>query len=122
MHGVIEDSIEPGSTVYTDEHKAYTGLSEKSYRHESVEHSAGEYVKYMPHTNGIESMWSVVKRGFVGVYHQWSMKNLQAYIDEFTFRLNEGNVEIDTQDRLDVLFRKRPNKLVTYSESAFNPA
>ena len=50
------------------------------------------------------------------------MKHMQAYIDEFTFRLNDDNVEIDTQERLDALFRKMPNKLVTYRELTFNPA
>ncbi len=38
----------------TDEHRGYNGLGE-TFRHRSVNHSAGEYVKwYFIHTNGIE--------------------------------------------------------------------
>lgn len=58
----------------------------------------------MAHTNGFESVWAGMKRGFHGVYHHWSVKHCAQYINEFTFRLNEGNVEIDTQDRLNSLF------------------
>ena len=47
---------------------------------------------------------------------------MQAYIDEFTFRLNEGNVEVDAQDRLDALFAKMPGKFITYEQLTFNPA
>ena len=38
----------------------------------------------------IESVWAVLKRGIHGVYHHASPKHLSRYIDEFTFRLNEG--------------------------------
>lgn len=78
MQSVIEDSVQAGSTVYSDEHMAHLGLSKKGYKHESVRHSAGDYVKHKVHTNGIESAWSVVKRGFVGVCHHCSMKHLLA--------------------------------------------
>ncbi len=50
--------------------------------------SAKEYVNGMAHTNGIESVWSTIKRGFNGIYHHWSKKHCQKHVDEFTFRLN----------------------------------
>ena len=53
------------------------------------------------HTNGIESIWAVLKRGFYGVYHSISEKHLQRYVDEFTFRLNEGSVKNHTMMRID---------------------
>ncbi len=53
--------------VYTDEAAAYHGLARS---HEAVRHSAREYVHGMAHTNGIESHWAMLKRGYVGVYHQ----------------------------------------------------
>lgn len=111
----VMDNVEMGSTVYTDEHKGYGGL-DRSYKHGTVKHSAKEYVNGMAHTNGIESVWAVLKRGYNGVYHNWSKKHCQQYVNEFTFRLNEGNVSIDTQDRLDSLFRKMSGKLLTYKE------
>ena len=75
------------------------GIGGVFYGHESVNHSAREYVNGMAHTNGVEAVWSLIKRGFNGVYHNWSKKHCQHYINEFTFRLNEGNCERDTQDR-----------------------
>ena len=57
---------------------------------------AGEYVRDGVTTNGIESVWAVLKRGLLGVYHHASPKHLHRYVDEFTFRLNEGNVKRHT--------------------------
>ena len=67
---------------------------------ETVRHSVGEYVRDMAYTNGIESLWAVLKRGYNDVYHKISFKHLDRYLHEFTFRLNQGNVEIHTLDRI----------------------
>ncbi len=48
----------------------------------------------MAHTNGIESVWAMLKRGIYGTYHHVSKKHLNRYIDEFIFHLNEGNVNV----------------------------
>ncbi len=55
-----------------------------------------------------------MKRGYNGVYHNWSRKHMTNYINEFTFRLNEGMCSIDTQDRLGSLFGAMANKTITY--------
>lgn len=111
--GNVRANVRPGSTIYTDENVAYTGVA---HRHKTVNHSAKEYVNGMAHTNGIESVWAVLKRGFNGTYHQWSEKHCRQYVNEFTFRLNEGNCERDTQDRLDDLFRAMVGKTITFKE------
>lgn len=54
----------------------------------------------MVHTNSIESVWAVLKQGYNSVYHSMNKKHLGRYINEFAFRLNEGNCEVDTIDRL----------------------
>ena len=100
----INESVAAGSTIYTDGSSIYSPVDGVLYEHESVNHGAGEYVRGKVHTNGMESVWAVLKRGYNGVYHGWSKKHTQAYVDEFTFRLNEGSCEIDTQDRPDALF------------------
>ncbi len=116
LQQAIHENVELGSTLYTDDHGGYSGLDGLLYNHTSVKHSAKEYVNGMAHTNGIESVWAVLKRGYNGVYHNWSRKHCRKYVDEFSFRLNEGNCERDTQDRLDDLFRAMVGKTITYEE------
>jgi len=65
LQGEIKKSVYPGATVYTDDHRAYQGLL--NYNHTAVKHSVGEYVKGMASTNGIESFWALLKRGFYGI-------------------------------------------------------
>ncbi|WP_443748374.1 IS1595 family transposase [Asticcacaulis solisilvae] len=86
LHGFISAHVQPGSLVCTDEHAAYRGLT--NYDHMTVRHSAGEYVNNMAHTNGIESFWSLLKRGYYGVYHYMSVKHLNRYVGEFANRQN----------------------------------
>jgi transposase-like protein len=80
----IEGHVANGATVYTDESKTYDDMP--FHEREAVKHSAGEYVRGDVHTNGIESFWSMFKRGYVGTYHHMSEKHLQRYVDEFTGR------------------------------------
>ena len=88
LQGFIQDIVEEGSTVYTDEHKSYMGLKGLGYEHAAVKHSANQYVDGQAHTNGIESFWSLMKRGISGVHHWVSVKHLPAYVDEFATRSN----------------------------------
>ena len=69
LQGFIKDKVQPGSTVYTDDHKGYTGLW-VDFEHQTVKHSVSEYVNDQAHTNGIESFWSLLKRGYYGTYHK----------------------------------------------------
>ncbi len=112
LQGIIQESVVAGSTVYTDEHRAYLGL--QGYDHAVVCHSAREFVNGMAHTNGIESVWAVLKRGFNGVYHHWSVKHCGRYVNEFTFRLNEGNCEVDTLDRMRALGQRMGGQRLSY--------
>ncbi|MEJ0026822.1 MAG: IS1595 family transposase [Rhizomicrobium sp.] len=109
----IRESVALGSMIHTDEHGAYRGLS-PDYGHETVDHGAKEYVRDGVTTNSIESVWAVMKRGMHGVYHHASEKHLHRYVDEFTFRLNEGDVKRHTMDRLDSLVGKTSGKRPTY--------
>ena len=112
----IHGNVEAGSKVYTDGSSAYNPVDGLFYEHETVSHSAGEYVRGDVHTNSIEAVWAVLKRGYHGIYHGWSRKHMRVYVDEFTFRLNEGNCEIDTSQRLDSLFWGLVGKTITYRE------
>ncbi len=116
VHRAIHTHIEPGSTLHTDEHAAYLGLGGLFFRRETVNHSAGEYVRGAVHTNSIESVWAVMKRGLHGVYHHASRKHLGRYVNEFAFRLNEGNVRAHTMTRLDAMIAASIGKRLTYAE------
>lgn len=112
----ISENVVKGSIVFTDEHKGYSGLLGKDFEHGTVNHSAKEFVNGMASTNGIESVWAVMKRGYNGVYHNWSKKHTRAYINEFSFRLNEGNCKVDTEDRLRFLFGAMVGKTITFEK------
>ena len=85
LQGFVLDQVADGAKVYTDDHRGYHGLP----NHQSVKHSVGEYVDGMAHTNGIESFWSMLKRGYHGTYHRMSAKHLGRYVNEFAGRHNQ---------------------------------
>lgn len=86
LQNFIKQSVDKGEPVYTDEHRAYQGMDD--FEHQAIQHGIGEYVREQIHTNGIESFWALLKRGYYGIYHQMSPKHLHRYIDEFTTRHN----------------------------------
>jgi transposase-like protein len=113
LQNAIYDNVELGSTLMTDEAVAYKGLV--FLQHESVNHMAGEYVRGAVSTNGIESVWALLKRSVYGAWHQVSTKHLARYVDEVAFRLNAGNVERHTLDRLDSFIIAVDGKRLTYA-------
>ena len=116
LHSEVHANIATGSTLHTDEHGGYLGLGGMFYTHERIDHSAGEYVRDGVTTNGIESVWAVLKRGLHGVYHHASEKHLHRYVDEFTFRLNDGDVKRHTLERLASLVSASFGLRLTYKE------
>lgn len=114
IHGEIHGRVEVGTQLYTDDHICFSDLDGLFYRHDTVNHSAGEFARGPVSTNSIESVWAVLKRGLHGVYHHASPKHLQRYLDEFTFRLNDGNVERHTTKRLDSFVDATKGKRLTY--------
>ena len=109
----VADRTEPGAKVFTDESKAYSGL-DASYDHQSVNHSAGEYVRGMAHTNGMESFWSMLKRGYQGTYHCMSPKHLDRYVSEFSGRHNDR--DRDTIDQMSRIAQGMVGKRLRYSD------
>ena len=87
LQSFIRDHAGEDAVIYTDEHGAYAGLA-ADFEHEAVNHSVGEYVRGMAHTQGIESFWAMLKRAHKGTFHKVSPKHLQRYVDEFAGRHN----------------------------------
>jgi len=115
LQQAIHDNVEVGSTLFTDEASGYLGLDGLFFRHQAVNHMAGVYSEGGATTNGVESVWALLKRGVYGVYHQISKKHLGKYVDEFTFRLNEGNVKRHSLERLDSMIEAVSGKRLTYA-------
>lgn len=74
--------------LFTDKDHAYRYV-QRGLHHEAVDHSRGEYVRGIVHTNTIESFWSLLKRGVMGSFHHVSKEYLPLYLNEFTFRFNQ---------------------------------
>lgn len=110
LHSFIETNVATGSTLYTDEHGGYLGLVD--FDHHRVSHSVGEYVRGKVHTNGIESFWALLKRGYVGTFHHFTWKHLHRYLDEFEARWNLG--KLDGGERLDAVLGCSPGRRLTY--------
>jgi len=111
----VHDNVAKGSRVISDEAGGYAALGKEGFQHETVKHVAGEYVRGSAHTNSIESVWAVMKRGERGIYHHMSKKHLGRYVDEFTFRLNQGNVARHTTERLDSFVDAIRGKRLTFA-------
>ena len=65
--------------------------------HEAVCNSTGEYVRGMAHTNGVESFWSMLKRGYQGTFHHFSEMHLDRYVGEFAGRQNVRSLDTEAQ-------------------------
>ena len=83
LRAFVHWHTDPRATVYTDDAAVYHRLYR---RHESVAHGVGEYVRGMAPTNGMESCWAMLKRGYVGICHHMSHKYLHRYVTEFEGR------------------------------------
>lgn len=113
LWGFVLDNVEPGATVMTDEHAGYRGLSD-TFAHQSVKHSVGEYVNGMAHTNGIESFWAMLKRGYKGTYHKMSAKHVARYVTEFAGRHNVR--DFDTIVQMKMLAKGLDGKRLRYDD------
>jgi transposase-like protein len=101
LHKFIHDNTAPDTeAIYTDEMPAYWGIEDDDTKHRWVNHSAEEWVVGDVHTNGIESVWSLLKRSIIGSYHKVSIKHLDAYLDELEHRFNNRKNEYIFRDTL----------------------
>ena len=89
LHNFIKTHTAPDTeAIYTDEWPPYKGIADHNTRHETVNHSAEEWVNGDVHTNTVENVWSLFKRSVIGSYHKLSTKHLDAYLDELEWRFN----------------------------------
>lgn len=85
LEPVVLHHVKEGANVYTDEHPAYGDLS-RTFAHETVAHRQEEYARGAVHTNSLEGFWSLLKRQIYGIHHWVSVKHLDQYVSEATWR------------------------------------
>ena len=111
LQAFVTENTTPETIVYTDEASAYSGLPRE---HVAVKHSVGEYVREQAHTIGLESFWSVLKRGFNGTFHHISPKHLHRYIGEFSGRHNDR--PSDTIEQMTHMVQAMEGKRLRYAD------
>ena len=114
MHRFVRETVGEGADLYTDNASAYKDVADlfNGIRHAAVNHSVGEYVREMIHTNGVESFWSVLKRAHKGVYHKISAKHLNRYVTDFAAK--HGIRAMDTVDQMGYTAAAMIGKRLTY--------
>ena len=111
LQGFVVENTSEETVVYSDEASAYQGIPR---HHIPLNHSVGEYVREQAHTNGMESFWSMMKRGFTGIYHKMSPKHLHRYVDEFEGRHNSR--PMDTLMQMERVVQGTADKRLRYQE------
>ncbi|MBS1767623.1 MAG: IS1595 family transposase [Acidobacteria bacterium] len=123
LQEAIIEVTAPSAKIVTDDHLGYRGVGRHfAGGHESVNHSAKEYVRKQPkdavgpviHTNTIEGFFSLLKRGLHGTYHAVSKQHLHRYLAEFAFRYNTRSE--NDGDRLALLIRRAEGKRLSYRD------
>lgn len=112
LQSIIQENVEPGTTVYTDALKSYDGL-DAEYAHAVIDHAIA-YVNGRVHTNCMENFWSLLKRTLGGTYVAVSPAHLDRYLDEQTLRFNSRKG--DDSARFVQVMKKTPGRRLTYKK------
>ena len=114
LKAVLKSNVELGSTIMTDDFRAYRKATKGFASHQSVNHSAKEYVRGDAHTNTVEGYFSLLKRGVVGTFHHVSEQHLPLYLAEFDHRHNTRF--LTDGERTVIGLRKAKGKRLTYRQ------
>ena len=118
LTGFVYDTSYEETQAYTDDASTYQALRREA--HETVKHSVKEYVRGMAHTNSVESLWALLKRGYYGTYHKMSPQHLQRYVNEFVGRFNARHLGTETQ--IEQIAKGLVGKDITYKRlTSANP-
>ena len=89
LREIIAEHVGPDVELYmTDDSSAAHAVLNATGKHRVIKHTIGSYVDGIIHTNIVESAFSLLKRGIVGNFHKVSIKHLQRYLNEFSYRFN----------------------------------
>ncbi len=88
LQPIIQANAYNGANIHSDTLKSYQGLDKFGYKHETVCHSAKEYVRGNVHVNGLENFWKHLKGSINGTHIAVSKRHLAKHAKEFEFRFN----------------------------------
>ena len=109
IHDFVRRTIrDEAKAIYTDELKSHMGIGDADTRHETVNHSAEEWVRGDVHTNSVEGVWSLFKRSIVGAFHKMSVKHMDRYLEELEWRFNNRDNPYIFRDALRRIVRTGP--------------
>jgi len=112
---IVRKNVSRESLLMTDESGLYTKLGREFLGHETVNHSADEYVRGEAHTNTVEGFFSIFKRGFKGIYQHCGEDHLHRYLAEYDFRYNNRvRFGIGDERRMDIALIQAKGKRLTY--------
>jgi transposase-like protein len=119
VRDVLVRNVSRDTVLYTDSSRLYTRTGEEYASHKTTNHAHGEYVRYegeeVIHSNTIENVFSVFKRGMIGVYQHCGEAHLHRYLAEFDFRYNRRTaLKISDAERAEDLLRMARDKRLTY--------
>ena len=122
LNKMMVESADLSCRIISDEYAPYK-IAASKFRggHEHVNHSRKEYVRKGTdiHSNTVESVFSLFKRGVVGTFHSISKKHLPNYLNEFEFRWDTRNM--DDGLRVSTAIRRVDGKRLKYRESVDDP-
>ncbi len=115
VRDILVTNVSRKSVLHTDESPIYTALGTEFAAHNTVIHSKKEYVRGNVHTNTVESVWSVFKRGMKGIYQHCGEAHLHRYLAEFDFRYNNrAALKISDTERTESIAKGIEGKRLTY--------
>jgi transposase-like protein len=117
---IIEENINAGARLNTDDAAVYDAAVPEGMRHDVVNHSAREYSRrengMLITTNTVEGYFSLLKRGVYGTFHHVSKAHLHRYLSEFDFRYNAR--DIDDGERAVLAIKGTAGKRLMYRDSS----
>ncbi len=115
VRDILVRNVSRNTNLHTDESRLYTETGKEFASHDTVKHSANEYVRGAVHTNTIEGFFSIFKRGMKGIYQHCGETHLHRYLAEFDFRYNRRTaLKISDAERAEDILRGARGKRLTY--------
>jgi transposase-like protein len=115
VQAICKQNVARESRLHTDESRLYFGMDKHFGSHETVKHSAEEYVRGDVHTNSAEGYFSIFKRGMRGIYQHCGEKHLHRYLAEYDFRYNHRSaLGFNDGERAALAIKSADGKRLTY--------